>query len=99
VSNLQIYILSTVNNFDQAPLTPDVSSDKCIGFGMAPATAYQGLRITAASAYLREKPDNLTIKTNSQVARVIFEVKKAVGVELSDKTRCSSLNMWQSIRS
>ena len=57
---------------------------------MPPATTYQGLRITAASAYLKEKPNNLTIKANSQVARIIFKAKKAVGVELSDKTRCSS---------
>jgi choline dehydrogenase-like flavoprotein len=54
---------------------------------MPPATTYQGLRVTAASAYLKEKPENLTIKTNSEVSRVIFEAKKAVGVELSDKTR------------
>jgi choline dehydrogenase-like flavoprotein len=60
---------------------------------MPPATTFQGLRITAASAYLKEKPVNLTIKTSSQVARVIFEGKKAVGVELADKTRCSSPNM------
>jgi choline dehydrogenase-like flavoprotein len=93
VLNPQTHKPPTVNNLDQAPITPDISSDKCIGFGMAPATTYQGLRITAASAYLKEKPDNLTIKTNSQVARIIFEVKKAVGVELSDKTRCSSPNM------
>jgi choline dehydrogenase-like flavoprotein len=60
---------------------------------MPPATTYQGLRITAASAYLNEKPETLAIKTNSHVARVIFEAKKAVGVGLSDKTRCSCPNM------
>ena len=64
---------------------------------MPPATTYRGLRITAASAYLQEKPVNLTVKTNSKVARVIFKGKKAVGVELCDKTRCLSPIMYPSL--
>ncbi|KAJ5623870.1 hypothetical protein N7510_000179 [Penicillium lagena] len=74
------------------PLNPDINSDKCIGIGIPPATTFRGLRITASSAYLYHKPANLTIKANSPVHRVIFEGKKAVGVELVNRARYTILS-------
>lgn len=56
--------------------------------GMGPSTYHNGLRVTAASAYLSSPPSNLTIKVASFVSRVLFnEQKTAVGVEtLSGET-------------
>ena len=44
-------------------------------------------RVTASSAYLSHKPANLDVMIGSQVARVIFEESKAVGVELLNGTK------------
>jgi choline dehydrogenase-like flavoprotein len=56
--------------------------------GVVASTTYKGLRTTAATAYLTDAPSNLSIKTGSIVARVLFDGKKAVGVELTDGTKC-----------
>ena len=66
----------------QLPLNPDLSSDKCIGMGVAPATVLDGLRVTASSAYLERQRENLQILTESPVQRFVFECTKAKGVEL-----------------
>ena len=73
----------------QLPLNPDVNSDQCIGFGVPPGTIHDGLRVTAASAYLAQRPDNLKVLTNANVTRVLFEGKKAIGVELSKGEKCT----------
>jgi choline dehydrogenase len=53
------------------------------GTGYYRATAYRGRRRSTATAYLREaeKRPNLQIETNALVRKVIFEGKRAVGVE------------------
>lgn len=43
--------------------------------------------MTALSAYLSQKPVNLDVVTDSQVARVLFEGTKAVGVEILHGTK------------
>ncbi|KAJ5612027.1 GMC oxidoreductase [Penicillium lagena] len=58
-----------------------------LGMGVVASTTYKGLRTTAATAYLTDAPSNLSIKTGSIVARVLFDGKKAVGVELTDGTK------------
>jgi choline dehydrogenase-like flavoprotein len=48
---------------------------------LAPCTYSRGLRVTAATAYLSSPPPNLTIKTDTPVAKVVIDdSKKAVGV-------------------
>ncbi|KAK9772978.1 putative Glucose-methanol-choline oxidoreductase N-terminal domain-containing protein [Seiridium cardinale] len=63
-------------------LNPDVNSDQCIGFGIPPSTVVGASRVTAANAYLTDRPENLTILTHSTAARIIFENKRAIGVEV-----------------
>jgi choline dehydrogenase-like flavoprotein len=64
------------------PLNKDVNSGNPIGMGMGTVSITpDGLRLTAASAYLRHAPANLTIVEDTLVSRVIFENKRAVGVE------------------
>jgi choline dehydrogenase-like flavoprotein len=70
------------------PLNEDVNSGNPIGMGMGTvSTTPDGRRLTAADAYLQRAPANLTIVEDSAVSRVIFENKRAMGVEtVSGKT-------------
>jgi choline dehydrogenase-like flavoprotein len=70
------------------PLNQDVNSGNPIGMGMSTVSITpDGQRLTAASAYLRHVPTNLAIAGDTLVTRVIFEDKRAIGVEtVSGKT-------------
>jgi choline dehydrogenase-like flavoprotein len=64
------------------PLNEDVNSGNPIGMGMGTVSITpDGQRLTAASAYLRNLPANLTIVEDTLVGRVIFKNKRAVGVQ------------------
>ena len=58
--------------------------DDAVSIGYAPRTIHNGKRQSAATAFLRpaEKRANLSIFTECTVARVVFEAKRAVGVEV-----------------
>lgn len=61
-------------------VNPDVNSGNPIGMGLGAACMYKGVR-TTASAYLEDAPNNLTILTNSPLAKVLLSGKKAIGVK------------------
>ncbi|KAI9697245.1 MAG: hypothetical protein M1836_004809 [Candelina mexicana] len=67
------------------PINKDLNSGNPIGMGVPPSTSSMGQRVTAASSYLVDAPKNLTIVTNTTVTRILFDGKKAVGVESSGK--------------
>jgi len=54
------------------------------GVRLTPVTQRRGRRNSAVDAYLTpaEKRPNLTVRTNAQVTRVVFEGRRAVGVEV-----------------
>lgn len=58
--------------------------DDAVSIGYAPRTIHKGKRQSAATAFLRpaEKRANLTVLTERTVNRVVFEGKRAVGVEI-----------------
>lgn len=62
---------------------PDVNSGDPIGLSILANSVFKGVRFVAADA-LAEAPSNLHILTDSQVARVKFEGKKAVGITTLD---------------
>ncbi|MCP3822426.1 choline dehydrogenase [Streptomyces sp. A3M-1-3] len=65
------------------PLTDDVNGYRQEGFASFDRNVHRGRRLSAARAYLhpaRKRP-NLTVKTRALVTRVLFEGKRAVGVE------------------
>ncbi|NQW70542.1 MAG: GMC family oxidoreductase N-terminal domain-containing protein, partial [Betaproteobacteria bacterium] len=66
------------------PKTEDFNNLTQEGVGYFQLSTHKGLRCSTAVAYLKpaKQRSNLTILTNSQVSKVIFENKKAVGVEL-----------------
>lgn len=66
------------------PLTSDVNGHRQEGFGAFDRNIRRGRRLSAARAYLhpvrRERP-NLTVVTRAMATRILFEGKRAVGVE------------------
>ncbi|RLN88109.1 hypothetical protein BBJ28_00010130 [Nothophytophthora sp. Chile5] len=71
------------------PFTEDMNGYQQEGFGWMDMTVHKGLRWSTASAYLKpamERP-NLTVVTETFVNKVIFEGKKAVGIEAEDRKK------------
>ncbi len=64
--------------------TDDVNGYKQEGFAAFDRNIYRGRRLSAARAYLYpvKNRKNLTIKTGAMVTKVVFEGKRAVGVEV-----------------
>jgi choline dehydrogenase len=65
------------------PLTKDVNGYQQEGFGKFDRTTYQGSRWNAARAYIHPVKNrrNLTVKCKAMTTRILFEGKRAVGVE------------------
>jgi choline dehydrogenase-like flavoprotein len=70
------------------PICADVNSGNPIGIALCPPAAYEGTRVTAASAYLEPPQSNLTVKTHSQVIKILFKDKHAIGVETLNRDQC-----------
>ena len=66
------------------PLTSDVNGYRQEGFAAFDRNLVRGRRLSAARAYLHPvmHRSNLTVRTRAQVGRVVFEGKRAVGVEV-----------------
>ncbi|KAF2832564.1 alcohol oxidase [Ophiobolus disseminans] len=62
----------------------DVNDGDSIGMGMGSVCIAKGIRATSASAYLSRPPPNLKIIVNAPVARVLFDKKRAYGVQCID---------------
>lgn len=64
-------------------INPDVNSGDPTGVGLGPSTARDGVRVTARTAYLDGLAwnENVEIRMGWQVARVVVEEGRAVGVE------------------
>ena len=62
----------------------DVNSGDPLGMGMGSVCIHEGQRLTASIAYLSQPPSNLTICTDSAVAKVLFTGQKATGVKTTD---------------
>lgn len=66
---------------------PDFNGDTQEGVGFDQVTQREGRRFSAARAFLlpaMARP-NLTIRTGAQVRRVLFQGRRAVGVDLGDQ--------------
>jgi choline dehydrogenase len=67
----------------------DINRPQQEGIGYTPATIRRGRRVSAADAFLkpaRRRP-NLTVVTNTQINRVLFEGSHAIGVEATQGGR------------
>lgn len=67
------------------PRNPDVNGESQEGAGYYQLTVKNGLRCSAAVAYLNpaKNRSNLTIRTEALVHKVLFECKRAVGVRFA----------------
>ena len=90
------------------PVTLDYNGHRQEGFGAMEMTVHNGLRWSAANAYLRPalKRHNVQLITRAHVNRVILEGKRAVGVEyevggevLQTRARCEVVIAASSINS
>jgi choline dehydrogenase len=65
------------------PLTDDVNGYQQEGFGRMDMTVHKGRRWSAANAYLKPalSRKNLSIETHALATRILFEGRRAVGVE------------------
>lgn len=75
------------------PANKDFNGATQDGVGFYQSTTRNGRRWSSAQAFLREaeKRPNFTLMTETKVARLLFEGKTAVGVELLDGRRISAL--------
>jgi choline dehydrogenase len=62
----------------------DFNGPERTGVARADSTVSRGIRQSAAIAYLGTKPRNLTVLTHRQIAKVVMEGTRAVGVETLD---------------
>ena len=71
------------------PLTGDVNGYRQEGFAAFDRNIQRGRRLSAARAYLHPVMNraNLTVKTRAFVTRILFEGRRAVGVELAGGRR------------
>jgi choline dehydrogenase-like flavoprotein len=69
-------------------INPDLNNGT-LGLAVTPWSMYQGYRTTAADL-LKDAPSNLTIVTDTQVERILFKDKKAIGVQAGGQTYFSS---------
>ena len=71
---------------EQSGLTTnqDVNSGDPLGMGMGSVCIHESRRLTASIAYLSQPPSNLTIYTDSAVAKVLLTGQKATGVRTTD---------------
>ena len=72
----------------QYPANPDFNGESQSGVGLYQVTQRDGRRFSSARAFLdpaRDRP-NLTLITGAQVHRVLFDGRRAIGVQLRDQT-------------
>ena len=62
----------------------DFNGPERTGVARNDSTVSNGIRQSSAIAYLQNRRSNLTVRTNAQIRRIIFEGKRAVGVETTN---------------
>jgi len=75
------------------PYTDDMNGYQNEGFGPMDRTTRKGVRASTANRYIRpvRSRPNLTIRTRALTRRVLFEGKRAVGVEVQRKGRAETV--------
>lgn len=68
----------------QIPRNTDFNGEKIEGVGFVQLNVRKGRRVSTAVGYLKPNLSrkNLTLKTDTQVRRILFEGKRAIGVEI-----------------
>ena len=74
-------------------INPDMNGEYQEGFGMFDTTIHNGERASVSKYYLNpvKKRKNLNIFSNSFVEKIIFDGKKAIGIELKIKNKVEKI--------
>lgn len=72
------------------PYTADINGETIEGAGYYQITTRRGFRESAATAYLRPRP-NLRVMTDAQATRLLFQGRRVVGVEIAQGDRRQEL--------
>jgi len=74
-------------------INPDMNGEYQEGFGMFDTTIHNGERASVSKYYLNpaKKRKNLSIFSNSFVEKIIFDKKKAIGIEVKIKNKIEKL--------
>ena len=74
-------------------INPDMNGEYQEGFGMFDTTIHKGERASVSKHYLNpaKKRKNLNIFSNSFVEKIIFEGKKAIGIEVKIKNKVEKI--------
>jgi len=78
------------NAYHYHPKNLDHNSGDPIGISVCQQGIHNGKRVTASGAYLASSPPNLTIMTEASITKILFQEKKAVGVEAEGKKSSST---------
>ena len=76
----------------QYPRNPDFNGERIDGIGFAPLNVHNGWRRSTAVGYLRPNLSrkNLELMTRTHVRKILFEGRRAVGVEVERDGRSSA---------
>ncbi|MEO6208402.1 MAG: FAD-dependent oxidoreductase [Candidatus Limnocylindrales bacterium] len=71
------------------PAVDDHNHPTAVGIGPMPMSTRNGRRVTTLDGFLRagQRPANLTVRTDSPVARVVIDSGRATAVQLADGTQ------------
>ena len=81
------------------PLTEDVNGERQEGFGRFDRTTFRGRRHNAARAYLHPvlRRPNLRVRTGVLVERIVFEGRRAIGVQIRSGSRSEVIHAGEII--
>ncbi len=82
------------NAYHYHPKNLDHNSGDPIGVSVCQQGIHNGKRVTASEAYLASSLPNLIIMTEASVTKVLFQGKKAVGVEVDGKQSSSTFPIY-----
>jgi choline dehydrogenase-like flavoprotein len=73
----------------------DLNAVTCGGMGYQPVTTFRGKRYSAARAFLApiRARSNLTVLTDSDVQRIEFQQRRAVGITVKDRSGARSIRV------
>jgi choline dehydrogenase len=81
------------------PYTSDFTAGTLNGVGYIQSTTYRGVRCSSSDAFLKPalRSQNLTVVTKAQVRRILFDGKRATGVEYKEGGKIRFANATREI--
>jgi choline dehydrogenase len=83
------------------PYDPDMNAPQSIGVGLLPVNNEEGVRFNTALAYLdpAEHRSNLTVQGDAEVRRILFDGRRAIGIEVAVEGRLERIHAGEVVLS